>query len=594
MTEIVHRIPVAASGPIHENPVMDRVYRNRGISSLSEIDYSINNMLDYKLMKDVEKAGRLLADAIESGKRILCVGDYDVDGATSTSVVIEALQMFGSKESQFIVPNRFTMGYGLTPKVVDMAAKHQPDVIITVDNGIASFDGAQAVRDLPWPCKLIITDHHLVPPDRGAPEADAVVNPQQSDCQYPSKNIAGCGVALCAMLATRDELVKRGYFDRPDTPNEPKMARLLDLVALGLVCDVVPLDYSNRVLISNGLRIINSEWCRPGIRALLEVGDRLKGGPIVSTDLGFCVGPRLNAAGRLDDMTLGINCLLSKSSDEAKRFAQDLDLKNKERKEIESAMKEDALVDLESFDAGENYTLVVFNENFHEGVQGIVASRLKERFYRPTVCFSKGEDGMIKGSSRSIDGFHFKHALDAINARHEGLLPKFGGHAMAAGLSIREEDLELFKEALEKEARREMNQDDLLHKVEVDGFLEEGELSVELAHLIEMTGPWGQKFPEPSFEGQFEILKARPVGGGKHLQMTLMNVVDGETVGKPIKSISFNCLDITSDVPSGRIHAVYKPQVNRFRGEESLQLMVDWFEVMPEPKLIHDNDDLEI
>jgi len=570
MPEIVRRSHSADGGQkIVENTILDRVFKNRGLSSSNDIDYNLQDMEDYNQMADIRKASEIIADAVEADQRIICVGDYDADGATSTAIVIKAMRMFGSTNARFIVPDRFKMGYGLTTLVVDMAAEHRPDLMITVDNGISSHEGVDAVKKLSWPCKIVVTDHHLVP-DRGIPDADAVVNPQREDCNFGSKNIAGCGVAFMTMLATRDRLRERGYFNeqRP----EPKMARLLDLVALGLMADVVPLDKNNRILIANGLKVVNSKFCSPGIYSLLEVGGRLKGGPLISTDLSFCVAPRLNAAGRLEKMDLGINALLEDDPERAKLLAQQLDKLNTERKEIEQNMKEHAMFDLTDFGSTDNYTICVYNPEFHEGVQGIVASRIKEAFYRPVICFSKAEDGMIKGSGRSIPGFHLKHALDAVNAHTEKpLIPKYGGHAMAAGLSIPEENFDLFCKALEAEARKALSADQLIHRIETDGKISPEEMSLDTALEIESMGPWGQHFEEPSFDSVMEI-DSKKVLQGKHLKMVLK-----DESGQRYDAIAFNCVSDTEPLPEGRQQFVFKLSINRFRGEEKVQLMVEHF-----------------
>lgn len=569
MPEIIRRTHSSSASMIVENPILDRVFKNRGLTAPDDIDYNLQHMEDYNQMADIHKASEIIADAVESNQRIICVGDYDADGATSTAIVIRAMRMFGSTNARFIVPDRFKMGYGLTPLVVDLAAEHRPDLMITVDNGISSHDGVEAVKQLPWPCKIVVTDHHLVP-DKGIPDADAVINPQREDCGFGSKNIAGCGVAFMTMLATRDRLRERGYFN--DQRPEPKMARLLDLVALGLMADVVPLDKNNRILIANGLKVVNSKFCSPGIHALLEVGGRLKGGPLISTDLSFCVAPRLNAAGRLEKMDLGINALLEDDPERAKVLAQQLDSLNAERKEIEQNMKEHAMFDLTDFGSTDNYTICVYNPEFHEGVQGIVASRIKEAFYRPVICFSKAEDGMIKGSGRSIPGFHLKHALDAVNAHFETpLIPKYGGHAMAAGLSIPEENFERFCEALEAEARKALSPDQLIHRIETDGEITAEEMSLDTALEIESMGPWGQHFEEPSFDAVLDI-ESKKVLQGKHLKMVVK-----DDSGQRYDAIAFNCVSDTEPLPEGRQQFVFKLSVNRFRGEEKVQLMVEHF-----------------
>jgi single-stranded-DNA-specific exonuclease len=553
------------------HPVLKRIYANRHISSLAQIDYSLDRLVSYKQLKGIDTAANIVADAVIDSRRILIVGDYDADGATSTSVVMRALNSFGAAKLGYLVPNRFEYGYGLTPEIVEVAAKFSPDVLITVDNGISSIDGVNAAKRNN--IKVVVTDHHL--PGQQLPDADSIVNPNQPGCEFPSKSIAGVGVAFYLMLAVRAALRDREWFNAQRAA--PNMADLLDLVALGTVADVVPLDANNRILVEQGIRRMRGGKAGPGIRALFRVaGKDIRA--CTSTDLGFFIGPRLNAAGRLEDMSAGVECLVTDSDSVAEDIATELNRLNVQRKQIEQGMLGQALEDMntlletlehDQLQAG----LCLYNSEWHQGVIGLLASRIKERFHRPVVAFANANDDAdsneIKGSARSIQGLHIRDVLDSIATRHPGLVRKFGGHAMAAGLSISRDKYDAFKQAFEQEVELRLSADQLEEVVETDGSIEPDHMSLETAEVLESAGPWGQQFPEPVFDNQFEILQWKIVGE-KHLKMQLRHHEGGKT----IDAIAFNTL--ADDLPSfERIHLAYRMKVNEFRNSRNLQLIVD-------------------
>lgn len=555
---------------VHKNPLLNRLYRNRGIACEQDLDCDLRGLLPPSLMKGMDKAVDLLADCVVNGKRAVYVSDYDCDGATACAIGVEGLRLLGAADVRFIVPNRFEYGYGLSPAIVALAAEQKPDVIITVDNGITSFEGAEAVKALPFPCKLLITDHHLAPAV-GLPEADAIVNPNQPGCPFPSKAIAGCGVMFYVLLALRARLREIGWFN--ETRKEPNLGVLLDLLALGTVADVVPLDKNNRILVRHGLNLINSGRGRPGIRHLLELGKR-RIGRVVASDLAFAAGPRLNSAGRLSDMTLGVACLLEKDDEQALTLATTLDRLNIERREIEQEMKEEALVELEEIGCdAHRFGLCLHQASWHQGVIGIVASRIKEKFFRPVICFASDGDEYLKGSARSVKGFHLKHALDAVAARHPGILIKFGGHAMAAGMTIRQADFETFSQAFDEEVRRYLTAEDVLGSIETDGELEPDDISLDNAALIREGGPWGQNFVEPLFHGTFRIVNKR-VLGDKHLKMTVMHPEGGVAMD----AIAFNCVENGAPPVEDQALMTYRMDINEWRGKTTLQLVVDYLE----------------
>ncbi len=539
------------------HPLLARIYAARGIQSRDELDYSLKAMLPPAQLKGVREAAELLADAIEAGARMLIVADYDCDGATACAVGIRALRMFGA-EVGYLVPNRFEYGYGLTPAIVELAAPMAPDVLITVDNGIASVDGVAAARE--HGIATVITDHHL--PGDELPEADVIVNPNQPGCEFPSKNLAGVGVMFYTMLALRAELRDRGAFEGKAEPN---LADLLDLVALGTVADVVKLDHNNRILVAQGLQRIRADRMQPGIRALFAAAGR-DAARATTFDMGFALGPRLNAAGRLADMSLGIECLITDDMGRALNIAQELDKLNRERRAIEAEMQEGAMANLDAIDPGARSSLVLFEPDWHQGVIGILAGRIKEKFHRPTIAFARGNPGELKGSGRSIPGLHLRDALDLVTKQAPGLVLKFGGHAMAAGLTIREDDLPHFEQLFEGIVTSLINPADLTRSLETDGALEDSLYNLETARLLERE-IWGQGFAAPVFDDTFRVENQR-VLKDKHLKLQLRK---GNT---RLEAIQFNHADAAA--PS--IHAAFRLTVNEYNGVSSIQLMLEHFE----------------
>ncbi len=534
-------------------PALARIYAARGIADGKELDTALGALLSFDSLKGAHDMARQLADAIAANKRILVIADYDADGATACAVAVRGLRGFGARVD-FIVPNRFEYGYGLTPEIVHLAAEQAPDILLTVDNGIASVEGVAEANRLGM--RVLVTDHHL--PGDTLPNAACIVNPNQPGCTFPSKNLAGVGVMFYVLLALRAELRARGTFaNRP----EPRLADLLDLVALGTVADVVRLDQNNRILVQQGLLRIRAGRACAGINALLQVA-RKHPERASSLDLGFTVGPRLNAAGRLDDMSRGIGCLLADDSTAALQIAAQLDTLNRERRGIEADMQDSALATLERFDPQDNYSLALFDEDWHQGVIGILASRLKDRFHRPVIAFARANDGEIKGSGRSIPGLHLRDALDLVSKRHPALIRKFGGHAAAAGLSIAEADLADFSAAFEQVARSLLDADDLARRIETDGALAPEDMTLEVARLLDGQ-VWGQGFPAPQFNDDFTVQGQRVVGE-KHLRLRL------QKNGRLVEAMLFGH---NEELPA-RIHAVYSPSVNEYNGAQSLQLII--------------------
>ncbi|WP_295002537.1 single-stranded-DNA-specific exonuclease RecJ [uncultured Dechloromonas sp.] len=540
------------------HPLLARLYAARGITDKAELDYELKSLIPPAALTHAGDAAQLLADAIEAEAKLLIIGDYDCDGATATAVGMRALKALGA-DVDFLLPDRFKLGYGLSPEIVDVAAEQSPDLIITVDNGIASLEGVARAQQ--HGIATLITDHHL--PGDTLPDAECIVNPNQPGCDFPSKCIAGVGVMFYVMLALRAELRERGYFaERP----EPNFANLLDLVALGTVADVVKLDRNNRILVSQGLKRMRAGHMQTGIAALFKAAAR---DPKRATafDLGFLLGPRLNAAGRLADMRLGVECLLTDDPARALSIAQQLDNFNRERREIEAGMQEQALHLLESMvvdDAAAGIAL--FDAGWHEGVVGILASRIKDRLHRPVFAFAPGEGGIIKGSGRSIPGLHLRDALDLVAKRQPGLLVRFGGHAMAAGATLREGDFERFSETFAAVARELLAPADLTRTLETDGNLEGGYLSLEAARLLE-NEIWGQGFPAPLFVDEFDVEQQR-VLKEKHLKLRLRKG------NSRIDAIQFNF----ATQPGNRTRAAYRLAINEYMGVENPQLMVEYLE----------------
>ena len=548
--------------------VLKRVYANRGITDPGELALALNQLLPPASLKGVADAAELLADAIEGEARVLIVGDFDADGATSCAMAVSVLQQMGLREVAYLVPNRFEFGYGLTPEIVEMAAAQMPDLIVTVDNGISSIEGVSAAQAMG--ISVLITDHHL--PGDSLPTADVIVNPNQPGCEFPSKSLAGVGVMFYVLSAVRGALRERGWFGAQGI-EEPNLGDALDLVALGTVADVVPLDRNNRIMVAAGLARIRSGRARPGIEALFEVAGR-DHRQATAGDLGFIVGPRLNAAGRLDDMSIGIECLLAESSASARGFAEKLHQLNRERRDIEQSMQQDALAQLEAIDLESDaslFAMTLYDPAWHQGVIGILASRIRERVHRPTLVFADAEEGILKGSGRSIAGLHLRDVLDQVATQHPGLLTKFGGHAMAAGLSLKKDDLHRFKQALNDAVADALGHTPPERTEDSDGTLAPGDFGLLLAEQLASGGPWGQHFPEPLFDGKFSIRSHRIVGE-KHLKLTL------DADGTEIEGIAFN-IDVPEwlDAPLETFHALYRLDVNEYRGERRAQLVIQSF-----------------
>ncbi|MGO4762175.1 single-stranded-DNA-specific exonuclease RecJ [Cupriavidus sp. 2KB_3] len=548
---------VLAKSGLH--PTLARILSARGVLHPSELATELPELTPPTTMKGIGHAAEYLADAIAANRKLLIVADYDCDGATACAVGVRGLRMLGARVD-FIVPNRFEYGYGLTPEIVALAAQQQPDVIVTVDNGIASVDGVAAANALG--IDVVVTDHHL--PGAELPEAAVIVNPNQPGCEFPSKNLAGVGVMFYVLLALRAELRRRGAFTQA---TQPPLQTLLDLVALGTVADVVKLDANNRILVAQGLRRMRAGRMHPGVAALFRAAGR-EATRANTFDLGFGLGPRLNAAGRLADMSLGIECLLTDDPNRAWEIAQELDGMNRERRDIEAGMQQEALQILEAplagLDPASRYTVSVFNDTWHQGVIGIVASRLKEKFHRPTITFAPGDEEHIKGSGRSIPGFHLRDALDLVSKRHPGLLVKFGGHAMAAGLTVRSADFDTFMSAFEAVGREWLTDDQLARVIETDGDIEESCFSPEFVALLEGQ-VWGQGFPPPTFCGEFDVLR-QTVLKGKHLKLQLGRG------SQRFDAIWFNHADAL-DGASATV--AYRLDNNTFNGVTRVQLVIE-------------------
>ncbi|MFA5825587.1 MAG: single-stranded-DNA-specific exonuclease RecJ [Gallionellaceae bacterium] len=557
MTQLVHRTfsadtqqQLIASG---FTPLLARIFAARNIGSPEQLDTGLNRLLPFTQLKNAQEMARLLADAIAAKKNILIVADYDADGATACTVAMRGLSLLGA-QVDFIVPNRFEYGYGLTPEIVRLAAQSTPDILLTVDNGIASVEGVAEANRLGM--QVLVTDHHL--PGDALPDALCIVNPNQPGCAFPSKHLAGVGVMFYVLLALRAEMRERGTFA---TQPEPNLGTLLDLVALGTVADVVKLDENNRILVQQGLQRIRAERACCGISALFRIAKKQQA-KASAYELGFIVGPRLNAAGRLEDMGLGIRCLLTDDAAEAAGIAAKLDALNQERRSIEADMQEAALAALEHITPEDGYSLALYDESWHQGVIGILASRLKDRFHRPVIAFARAKDGELKGSGRSISGLHLRDALDLVSKRHPHLLQKFGGHAMAAGVSIREEHFDEFQRAFENVAQTLLTPTDLVKVIKTDGELVPGDFSIDIARALEQQ-VWGQGFPEPLFQGDFRVQMQRVIGE-KHLKLKLAAA-----------SANFEAIHFFSTEPMPeRIHAVYSLSINEYNGSVSLQLIL--------------------
>ncbi|MCU1754959.1 MULTISPECIES: single-stranded-DNA-specific exonuclease RecJ [Pseudomonas] len=543
--------------------LLTRLYAARGVQSQAELDKSLARLIPYQQLKGIDAAVDLLVVALEQRQRILIVGDFDADGATASTVGMLGLRLLGAAHVDYLVPNRFEYGYGLTPEIVEVALTRSPQLLITVDNGISSVEGVAAAKKAGL--SVLVTDHHL--PGNELPAADAIVNPNQPGCEFPSKALAGVGVIFYVLIALRARLNSLGWYQTVKAPN---IAELLDLVALGSVADVVPLDANNRILVHQGLERIRAGRARPGLKAILEVAKR-DHSKITSTDLGFILGPRLNAAGRLDDMSLGIECLLTDDPNAARDMAAQLDEMNQDRKSIEQGMQREALAQLKELTLDSMpFGLCLFDPEWHQGVIGILASRLKERYFRPTFAFADAGDGMLKGSGRSVPGFHIRDALSVVAAQHPELISKYGGHAMAAGLTLPEANFPLFSQAFDEEVRRQLREEDLTGRLLSDGSLAIEEFHLELARALRHAGPWGQHFPEPLFHGVFQLVEQRIVGE-RHLKVVLKT----ECGSVKLDGIAFGVDREVWPNPTIRwVELAYKLDLNEFRGNETVQLMI--------------------
>jgi len=562
LTEIRRRPPAAPldwGADLH--PVLRRVYAARGVARDADLDLSLERLLPVSSLEGVEAAARLLASH-QSGGRVLVIGDFDADGATGSALLVRGLKGLNFAHVDFLVPNRFRFGYGLTPEIVALAAARRPSLIVTVDNGVSSIGGVEAARALGIP--VLITDHHL--PGAALPRAQVIVNPNLPGSTFASAALAGVGVAFYVVAALARALGRADF----------RAAELLDLVALGTVADLVPLDRNNRVLVAQGLRRIRAGRCAPGIRALLETAGR-RIDQATAADLGYVVAPRLNAAGRLTDMSVGIACLLADEPLEAAALAAQLAKLNEERRDIEQRMQLEAveLAAAVRFDAagGEALGLCLFDDSWHQGVVGLVAGRIKDRLHRPVVAFARAEDGSLRGSARSVAGINIRDVLDGIAARHPGLIDKFGGHAMAAGMTLRETSLEAFRSAFAGEIAARADLESLAGVIHSDGELHGEELSVQMARMLRDAGPWGQGFPEPVFDGGFRVIDARIVGG-KHLKLQLREAAAPSRA--PLEAIAFGYIGGTAENPSLRpgaeVRLAYRLEVNEYNGTERVQL----------------------
>ncbi|PIT18135.1 single-stranded-DNA-specific exonuclease RecJ [Snodgrassella alvi] len=539
------------------DPLLAKLYATRAIKSKSETEYNLSALLPFQSLKNIQAASERLARAIEQQEKILIVADYDADGATACALGMRGLRAMGAK-TDFLVPNRFDHGYGLTPRIAELAAQAKTDLLLTVDNGIASIAGVQRAQQLGM--DVLITDHHL--PGEQLPEC-IIVNPNQPGDHFPSKALAGVGVMFYVLMALRHHLRQHNWFSqRP----EPNLAQWLDLVALGTIADVVPLDQNNRILVTQGLRRIRADKMQAGIRALFHVAKR-KAQQAQAFDLGFAIGPRLNAAGRLDDMSLGIACLLSDDMESATDLALQLDDLNRERRQIQRSMQDEANLQLATIDTENSYSIVAYHDSWHQGVTGIVAGRLRETFHRPSIVFAQAEDGTLRGSGRSITGLHLRDALDLISKRRPEIIQKFGGHAMAAGLSIASIHLPAFQREFEAVCQRLIQPADLNHTYQTDGSLDDGHLNLDTAQQLAAL-VWGQNFPEPCFCDEFRVIRQQSVGTS-HIKAVLRKS------NCECEAMFFRC---GTPLPE-HIRVVYRLVANEWRQQMELQLYADYWEI---------------
>ncbi|WGE86123.1 single-stranded-DNA-specific exonuclease RecJ [Actinobacillus equuli] len=567
MQKLIKQRSKLTSIKLSEHPLLNRLYQSRGISSPQELERTLQFLHRPNQLANIDAAVELLVEAYKQQSRIIIVGDFDADGATSTALAILALRQLGFENVDYLIPDRFSQGYGLSLAVAEMVLAKGTDIMMTVDNGISSFEGIDLLKE--HGIKVLVTDHHL--PAENLPNADAMVNPNLADCTFPSKSLAGVGVAFYVMLALRGRMRELGCFKE----KEPNLAELLDLVALGTVADVVPLDHNNRILVHQGLNRIRSGYCRAGIRALAEVSKRDLPA-LQASDLGFAIAPRLNAAGRLENMSLGVELLIADNMEIARQLAFELDSLNQTRKEFEQEMKTEALAicaNLPSLMQKEQaHGIVLYQPDWHQGVIGILASRIKDQFHRPVIAFAQeSEDSeCLKGSARSIAGLHMRDLLERIDSLYPDLIIKFGGHAMAAGLTIHQENFLRFQKIFDEIINEIIEPEQLQGVIYTDGELAPSELNIEIAELLQQAGPWGQNFPEPTFEGEFRLLQQR-ILGGKHLKLMVE-----QPNGGLFDAIWFNAdLRYFPDLSIKQVKLIYKLDINEFRGNKSLQLRVD-------------------
>ena len=573
MQKRILRRDVPAGDKLCDDPLLDRLYRSRHIKNVNQLDRTLNAMHNPNLMSGMDVAVEHLFEAYQKQQNIIIVGDFDADGATSTALAVLALRQLGFANVTYLVPNRFEQGYGLSVAVAQDALALGVELLMTVDNGVSSHEGVAFLKA--QGVKVIVTDHHL--PPETLPNADAIVNPSLAHCGFPSKNLAGVGVTFYLMLALRAKFREVGLFD---AKNQPNFTELLDLVALGTVSDVVPLDQNNRILVYQGIARIRAEHCRCGIRALAEVAKR-DVTRFVAADLGFSIGPRLNAAGRLDNMSVGVELLLAENMETARALALELDGLNQARKEIEQGMKLEALTICQNLFANATaleteipYAIVLYQSDWHQGVLGILASRIKDQFHRPVIAFAQDQAGILKGSARSIPGLHIRDVLERVYSQHPDLILKFGGHAMAAGLSIQESRFDDFRQIFNQTVSELLAEDQLQGTIWTDGELNANLLNLATAEILRQGGPWGQAFPEPLFDGEFKILQQRLVGE-KHLKM----MVEPKLGGPLLDAIAFNVdTRYYPDLSVKTARFVYKLDINEFRGNRDVQLLVDYIE----------------
>ena len=569
--KIINRdVPDGINLPDSIHPVLKRIYASRNIKSSEDLDYSLGSLIPYEELGGIDDAVILLQEMITQKKRILIVADFDADGATSCALAIRGLTAMGAEDVIYVVPNRFEHGYGLSPKIVDVALDHDPDLIVTVDNGISSISGVEHAKKNG--IKVLITDHHL--PGDKLPSADVIVNPQLKENKFPSKNLAGVGVIFYILLALRAKLKAENWFDEKNI-KYPNLANLLDLVALGTISDLVPLDKNNRTMVAHGLKLMRKNKSKVGILAILNQSGRQLS-TLTSGDLSFAIAPRLNAAGRLTDMSLGIECLLTDDKENATEMAKKLNQLNIERRQIQDNMEEQAFTEFEKYlqDTSKKipHGICIYNQNWHQGVVGILAAKIKEKFNRPVIVFAQECQGILKGSARSITELHIKDVFDEIARLYPELILTFGGHAMAAGLTIEESQFDRFSDAFNKVVDRYISSDSLEDQCLTDGELSGDDFSLPLALAIQNAGPWGQSFPEPIFVGQFKILDKRVVGES-HLKLKLQS-----RNNNTLDAIAFNMTD--DDWPSKleQITSTYRLGINNYRGHSQVQLFIEHIE----------------